>query len=131
MQFLLDNDSTINIVSLLICIILKDFALIPVRDIHILKTLNQRKSPQNSHQKFKLWLETLTAFEYQDEQMYRTISPNDLNRVYYLKTFLYNLCYSFVDEHEILGLLANTLMDLSHKSKASPKIVRYFDFLLL
>jgi hypothetical protein len=131
MEYLVNKDSSVNIVTLLLCIILKDFALIPSRDIQILKTLSKNSSSNSNREKLGIWLNTLTSFEYQDEQMYRSISPSDINRIYYLKKFLYNVCEFFVEKNEILSFLADCFNELSTKSKATPKIVSYFDFLVL
>ena len=111
----------------MIIIVLKDWALLPLKDIQTLKTLSEKSSEEGLED----WLCSLTSFEYQDELMYQIINLGDTNRVYYLKTLLFLISKTFAKGNSELGLLAQVFSDLAEKSKSSPKIVKYFDFLRL
>ena len=131
LKYLKESNGQVNLLLLLLCIILKDFALLPSRDVQILKNLNKQKESEEPESVLEIWLNTLTSLEYQDEQMYRAICSGDVNRIYYLKRFLFETFCCFVDIEKVLGTLAECFFDLNEKSKATPKITKYFDFLML
>ena len=61
--------------------------------------------------------------------MHHSIKPNDLNRVFYLKKLLFYAANLFSAKNRCVEMLVNSLFSLAEKSKASPKITKYFDFL--